>query len=131
MADLSNLWRELLKNEVSARNVFNISTAEVGAEISNQHDRELFATALESIEAETGFEDWLTVKPMNSPKADSLAVVSLALKDGKDVVASGKKPIMFLSKLPDGVFISGTTSKALGRLQADFTTMSVSSLFLC
>jgi hypothetical protein len=119
--DLTALWNTILKNEISSRSIFHISSAEVRSEIQNPNDLDLFDIAIESIENEPGLEEWLITKPVAKSEGGSMLLAS-------KTADAGKRPLCFLSKLPDGVFISGTTSKALSRLQADFTTYSVSCL---
>lgn len=107
---VSSFWFDIQKNDLMSAKIFTIPKEDVLKEIDGEEDQELLDQAFESIGQESGKSDWIVGKT--------------DLKSTTNVVAASEN-IVFLSKLPDGVFVSGATSRALGRLRADFVIFSV------
>lgn len=109
--EVEEFWRAVQKSDIISQRIFHITREEVEDEVKDDEDHELLQQALESISQEMGKADWIP-------------------KDSKtDVKLNGSDNIIFLSKLPDGVFVSGATSRALGRLRADFVFLLVRFIY--
>ena len=123
-----------------AYSIFNISKEDIVAEVTMEDDVDLLNFALESIEYETGKLDWVVgrsdYKPPHSSTVTTASSSSSSAssssssssshgssshdKDKNNIKDRDPDSVMFLSKLPDGVFVSGATSMALNRHRADF-----------
>jgi len=156
--EVKEFWLEIQKSDVLSAAIFNISREDVLAQVKgSEEDRDLMTVGFESMEQEMGRVDWIVGKLPESSSLSSSS--SSSTKPRKEIDAKTLSPeerahkaqldslnkrldestrelglvdpICFLSKLPDGVFISGNTSRALGRHRADFVTFNVSFFFVC
>lgn len=142
-ASLKDFWLEIQSNESLSGNIFKITKEDVLAEV--QHDKQdlnLVKLAIDCLESrgERGSSDWIAGKlsdtalkivvPPLSGKENDISTEALALAAKLETAAAAVFAVAgipdlntcFLSKLPDGVFISGNTARALGRLRIDFAT---------
>lgn len=130
---LKDFWSSVQLNEAVSGSILKLSREDVLEQVSGDaRDLELAQFGLQCLEnrAERGSLEWLVgklpaetvVKGSGSESADALVdgAPAVSAAPAAALTALADSTICFLSKLPDGVFISGQTSKALGRNKIDF-----------
>jgi len=144
LAKRLEFWHGIRDNEALSAGLLKLSKDDVLAEvIDSNEDLELVQLGLESLElrSERGASEWVVGKlPDNALKIvvppsqgkDDMAAEALALAakietTAAAVFAAAGVPdlnVCYLTKLSDGVFISGQTSKALGYQKIDFVAFN-------
>jgi len=144
-------WHEIRSSETLSANLLKVSKEDVLAEVQGDpRDYELATLGLESLEvrAERGGSEWVDGRlPDNALKIivpaaqgkDDTAHEALTLAARVETAAAAvfaaagmqDLNVCFLSRLKDSVFVSGQTSKALGRQKIDFATFNEHVSFFC
>lgn len=133
LVKLGAFWSSIQLNEAVSGSILKLSREDVLEQVSGDaRDLELAHWGLQCLEnrAERGSLECLVGKlPAETVVKGSGLEGADALIDGAPAVSAvpaatlpavTDSSICFLSKLPDGVFFSGQTSKALGRNKVDF-----------